>query len=694
MSESAKTFSLVGVAVLLAIIAVVSRPRMSSGELEGQVGQPLFSEWQDPAAAKSLEITSVDETTNSLDDFKVADVNGSWVVPSHDDYPANAKEHVFKAASSLIGLRVLAVVSNKPGDQETYGVVEPSEKTLTTSSFSGFGRLVVVKDAAGKNLAQLVVGKEDKSTAEGAPSNLRFVRRAGQDRIYRVSLDTDVLTTKFQDWVDTDILAMKQPWDVNSLQIRDYSLEQAVNRKDDVALAFDESKATWSLKQLTEYKDNQPKVTTKLPPDEELDSTKINDLKTNLSGLKLVNVARKPAGFIEKLKTGKNWLDDPQADSSLLDGGFVAFPRKNPTDVLGAGGDVTVGMKDGVEYTVRFGGAAMTLKSDSGEKKSPTSKDTKHTTVERVVFVTARFNPDLIPKPALEPLPEAKKSEPKKSEPGKTEPQKPADNKPAENKPAENKPADSTAAPTTPPPAAPNPATPAPAAPNPATSNPADAKKSSQIRRSLDGELLALADPAPGDQNAVDKKTDDKTADAKNADAKPADAKSAAATPAAAKPADAKPADKAPTATTPTATTPTATTPTATTPPAAPPSGKPNDNKTGAAAPAKPAADNAASDIKRAEEEEARETERKRIETDNRRKQDEYDNTVKQGKAHAKELNSRFANWYYMISEDEYKKLHLGLNDIVKAKPGSEAGPLGTNLQDPFSKRPPTPPNP
>ena len=132
MSESAKTFSLVGVAVVLVIVAFATRPHISSGESEGQVGQTLFPDWKDAGEAKSLEITSVDETDNALSTFKVADVDGRWVVPSHDDYPANAKDHVFKAASSIIGLKVLDVVSDAPGDQETYGVVEPNDKTLTS----------------------------------------------------------------------------------------------------------------------------------------------------------------------------------------------------------------------------------------------------------------------------------------------------------------------------------------------------------------------------------------------------------------------------------------------------------------------------------------------------------------------------------------------------------------------------------
>ncbi|HEX3998196.1 MAG TPA: hypothetical protein VHX65_06580 [Pirellulales bacterium] len=677
MSESAKTFSVLGVAVLLAVAAFASRPHITTDETEGQVGQSLFPEWTDPSAAKSLAITSVDETTNSLSDFKVADVNGRWVVPSHEDYPANAEDHVFKAASSIIGLRVLAVVSDAPGDQETYGVVEPNEKTLSSSSFSDFGRLVVVRDAASKELAGLIVGKEDKSTAEGGSSNLRFVRRAGQDRIYKVSLDTDVLTTKFQDWVDTDILAMKQPWDVNSLLIRDYTLDRSVVRKDDIDLSFEENKAAWSLKKLTEYKDNEPKQIS-LPVNEELDSGKINELKTNISGLKLVNVARKPADFSKQLKTGKEWLGDPDAQDSLADGGFAVFPRQKPTEVLSAGGDMTIGMKDGVEYKLRFGGAAMTFKSDSGEKKNTAKKKgNKETNVERLVFVTAQFNPDLIPKPVLEPLPEAKtpakettppkatqpnktepsKTEPKKAEPKVTEPPKTGSEKPEEKTPAANKPADKA------------PADKTPAAPKPAAGSsdnkpaeksdakPPEAPKGSQTNSRISGELLALADPTDdvkktdgAKKPASDAKAPDapKSNDKKPAETKTAD-KPAETTPAAKKPAD-KSADKKP-------------------------EKKTTDDEHKTPEPAKPAAEKPKSDIQRAEEEQAREAERKRIETENRRKQDEYDDTVKKGKAHAKELNSRFADWYYMISEDEYKKVHIGLSDITKQKAGSDSLP-------------------
>lgn len=55
-----------------------------------------------------------------------------------------------------------------------------------------------------------------------------------------------------------------------------------------------------------------------------------------------------------------------------------------------------------------------------------------------------------------------------------------------------------------------------------------------------------------------------------------------------------------------------------------------------------------------------------RIKKANQRKLDEY--TLKKKKAQAKvgELNARFGDWYYIISEDTYKKIHLGRADIIR----------------------------
>ncbi len=60
--------------------------------------------------------------------------------------------------------------------------------------------------------------------------------------------------------------------------------------------------------------------------------------------------------------------------------------------------------------------------------------------------------------------------------------------------------------------------------------------------------------------------------------------------------------------------------------------------------------------------------ERERIEKENKKKQDEYDEKVKKGKDRVKELNARFADWYFVISDSVYQKIHLAQSDVIRKK--------------------------
>ena len=45
---------------------------------------------------------------------------------------------------------------------------------------------------------------------------------------------------------------------------------------------------------------------------------------------------------------------------------------------------------------------------------------------------------------------------------------------------------------------------------------------------------------------------------------------------------------------------------------------------------------------------------------------------MKKGDERVKELNARFAGWYYIIDDAEYQKIHLGREKIVKPKEKKE----------------------
>ena len=61
-----------------------------------------------------------------------------------------------------------------------------------------------------------------------------------------------------------------------------------------------------------------------------------------------------------------------------------------------------------------------------------------------------------------------------------------------------------------------------------------------------------------------------------------------------------------------------------------------------------------------------------RIEKENKSKQEEYDKKIKDGKQKTDDLNARFGDWYYIIGNDVYQKIHLGRKDVIQKKEKKE----------------------
>ncbi|MDA8746280.1 DUF4340 domain-containing protein [Rubripirellula amarantea] len=61
------------------------------------------------------------------------------------------------------------------------------------------------------------------------------------------------------------------------------------------------------------------------------------------------------------------------------------------------------------------------------------------------------------------------------------------------------------------------------------------------------------------------------------------------------------------------------------------------------------------------------EAERARIEQNNKRAEEEYKENVEKAKERVAELNARFGDWYYVIPNDVFKKIHLDRDQIIKA---------------------------
>ncbi len=520
MHEFIKTLICVIAAAAAAIVVLIINMPPPTAAAQNVRNQPLYPDFKDPQKVASLEVVKFDEARGEVHPFTVAQIKHKgkgpvrWSIPSHDDYPADAKDQVAAAATALMGLRIIDMVSDNKDDEREYGVVDPP-KTITPGA-TGVGQRVTMRDADGKPLLDLIVGKEVPEKPD-----LRYVRKADESEIYIVAARTDKLSTKFEDWIEPNLLNINT-LDLREVLIHDYAVQMdmegwGIVERDKMQIAYnDAGDPHWKMLEDKQFvADNKKEgagkwVSVKMTANEQLNTTKLDDLKTALDDLKIVDVSRKPAGLSADLKVTADLASNAAGVQSLGKKGFyVARAEYGPAELFSNDGEIHLMMKDGVEYVLRFGqiagsGPAAKDKGKSGDK----AKD-QSTGLNRYLLVMAAFNPDAIAKPQLEKLPE-----------------------------------------------------------------PANAKE---------------AEKKSGEKPAKDVKT------AKKPDEK------------------------------------------------------------------KPAADG-----------KALEAERARIEKENKRKQEEYDQQIADGQKKVKELNARFADWYYVISDEVYRKIHLGRDEIVMKKPKKE----------------------
>ena len=294
-----------------------------------------------------------------------------WAIPSHFDYPADAKDHLAEAASLLMGIKS---VNTAPGmddehgelDQNNirrlhneYGVVDPDPATVKTSD-TGVGTRITLKNKEGKTLASLIIGKQ-----VGEQGTQHYVRYPDKDTVYIVDIDPSKVSTKFEDWIERNLLGMNT-MDLKQVHIQDYAIVPADDgihgiekHRGRYLLDYDfNGTPAWKLtKDLVYDAAKKALVPRALAPDEEIDTKKLDDLKSAIDDLKIVDVERKPAAVPPDLRLRKE--ADAVGFESLQNRGF--FLDNDPDGVQGHfrivsnKGDVALQLSDGACYVLRFG---------------------------------------------------------------------------------------------------------------------------------------------------------------------------------------------------------------------------------------------------------------------------------------------------------------------------------------------------
>lgn len=356
-----KTTILFGVtAAVLATAAMVIDPGAATPDVFSDQGEAFYPDFTDPQAPKAIEVVDYDEATATARPLKVEFAEGTWRVPSHFNYPADAEDRLANTAAALMELRKDAIVSDRVEEHGDYGVIDPfAEGEL---SLEGRGQRVTLKDENDATLADFIVGRK----VDGKP-NRRYMRVPTQKRVYEVETSADV-SARFEDWIETDLLKTSAG-DIRRVLVNRYSINERMGRlENQERLVLTKKDDKWTMSG-----GGAP------------DTSKMNDLTGALDSLKIVDVQPKPRNLTEVLKGTAGIAITQQSQLSLRQKGFFVTRR----GLLANEGEIVVDSKNGLQYTLRFGEIASSGPSaDSADGSSEEDGEGER----RYLFITVDYS--------------------------------------------------------------------------------------------------------------------------------------------------------------------------------------------------------------------------------------------------------------------------------------------------------------
>jgi hypothetical protein len=385
--------------VVLAALGVAGAVSMRPVELPPptfeDTGELLFPEFEDPNAAAFLEVKGYDKETARLTNFSVKLVQGRWVIPSHNDYPADGTEQMGKAAASFLGAKKDVVRSDDAKEHAKFGVLDPED---TSGTEEGRGQRVTIKDGSGSALVDVIIGN-DVPDRQG----FKFVRYPGENRVYATEIDPQI-STKFVDWIEKDLLKLEEDSVValvsNSYKVDEQSAEVVGDspvyfEKRDLGDFTDQGAPNieWQLAAPPVFgPDGKPidrstyagevplPEAFPLPEGQELNPTKVKQIIAAADRLQIVGVRPQP----EKL-----------TQRDLVSKGF--FVGGEPQRLFGNEGEVRLFCDDGVVYSLYFGevtyATGIDLTAGSADELPDGESDDEAARANRFMFVDIGYDP-------------------------------------------------------------------------------------------------------------------------------------------------------------------------------------------------------------------------------------------------------------------------------------------------------------
>ena len=303
----------------LGIVGAASwiEPDAYKAEIYSDTGQAFFPNLRDVQTVKAIEVVDYDEAEAAARPLKVEFRKNRWLLTSHSDYPAEARDRLTKTAASLVDLQKELAVSDRWEDQANFAVIDPLD--AKSASLTGRGKRVTLRDGQGVTLAELILGKPMKEKP-----GYRYVRQPGQKRTYAVKTDADP-SARFEDWVESDLVRVAYN-DVAAMTLNSYQIDELSGRPA-------------NLRRLRMVKDK-----------ENWDAT-AKSIAYAVGGLRVAGARPKPPVLAQQLREGQLALTLDMV-MSLRQRGFFITPFGQ---LLSNEGELIVDSVKGVQYTLRFG---------------------------------------------------------------------------------------------------------------------------------------------------------------------------------------------------------------------------------------------------------------------------------------------------------------------------------------------------
>ena len=299
------------------------------------------------ATITGMRVVTWDETLSAPKPFEVKRDGDRWIIPSHNGYPADGNTRVTRTAAGVLGAKKGRLVTDKPVEHESLGVIDPLEPPKDAKK--GHGKRITLTDSSGANALDVIIGNR----AEGG-DGVHYVREAGKPEVWTAKVDGDI-STKFVEYVETDPFKIQREG-VRGVAVVDYQV--------------DPDKGTITpgpVVRATRAGADKDWESAQVPADKRIAKAKIDEVLSELSMMRLQGVRPFKLGWLQT----RGFYVSNEAQLFQLPNALTVQLQGKPFALFGTEGRTDITTSDGLRYSFMFGKVALGDDEDTEENKAP-----------------------------------------------------------------------------------------------------------------------------------------------------------------------------------------------------------------------------------------------------------------------------------------------------------------------------------